>query len=34
VVVAGVKLGERIVTEGSGKVREGIAIEDLGDADI
>lgn len=34
VVTFGVSAGERVVTEGSAKVREGSAIEDLGNADI
>jgi membrane fusion protein (multidrug efflux system) len=34
VVTGGVSEGERVVTEGSAKVREGSAIEDLGNADI
>jgi len=34
VVTDGVSQGERVVTEGSAKVREGSAIEDLGNADI
>ncbi|MDH5622413.1 MAG: efflux RND transporter periplasmic adaptor subunit, partial [Gammaproteobacteria bacterium] len=34
VVTDGVSQGERVVTEGSAKLREGSAIEDLGNADI
>ncbi|MDH4054851.1 MAG: efflux RND transporter periplasmic adaptor subunit [Gammaproteobacteria bacterium] len=34
VVTGGVSEGERVVTEGSAKVREGSVIEDLGNADI
>lgn len=34
VVSDGLNVGERVVTEGSNKVREGSAIEDLGNADI
>lgn len=34
VVIAGLSQGERVVTEGSAKVRDGSAIEDLGNADI
>ena len=34
VVADGVSQGERVVTEGSAKVRDGSTIEDLGDADI
>lgn len=34
VVTGGVSEGERVVTEGSAKVREGSAIEDLSNADI
>ena len=34
VVSDGLSEGERVVTEGSGKVREGSAIEDIGNADF
>lgn len=34
VVIAGLSQGERVVTEGSAKVRQGSTIEDLGNADI
>jgi membrane fusion protein (multidrug efflux system) len=34
VISQGVKLGERVITEGTGKVRQGSEIEDISDADL